>query len=450
MHLDPQGSIEGVFWRAHFSSRACVPYLNKLATSKFVSLPDLWDSTCRRKSPPHLTLMKHFTLFIALAVGVGALDSHAQIFNPTKRVMVEDHTTGGAWFGWWSPRGIVHLEHFMMETPATDYEVACIHGNNGADYEYGNFDAMFLASYSTPAANTDLMTGWPCFLLDRKTAGGYETSATLPVKHDSLSSDFGYANLTIEPLFESSLRNLSVTVDAHFAVAVENFRLAVVLTEDSVHRPGENGYSQTNAYNFINGDAADVPMASSSVDFNAHGPVVLSTFMTFRHVARAILPSYEGDPESLPASVEADGVYSYTFPTHFISEDFDETKMRAIALLIDASTGEIVNCLGARFNESQTSSVDAPVPTREVTAKLFPNPTAHTTTLQFEAKRTQQGILQIMDANGRIVRSEGVVANPGLNQVDIDVSRLNAGVYVVEINADGHSMVSERLLVEHP
>ena len=111
-------------------------------------------------------------------------------------------------------------------------------------------------------------------------------------------------------------------------------------------------------------------MASSSVDFNAHGPVVLSTFMTFRHVARAILPSYEGDPESLPASVEADGVYSYTFPTHFISEDFDETKMRAIALLIDASTGEIVNCLGARFNESQTSSVDAPVPTREVTATL--------------------------------------------------------------------------------
>ena len=71
--------------------------------------------------------------------------------------MVEDRTTGGAWFGWWSPRGIVHLEHFMMETPATDYEVACIHGNNGADYEYGNFDAMFLASYSNPAANTDLM-----------------------------------------------------------------------------------------------------------------------------------------------------------------------------------------------------------------------------------------------------------------------------------------------------
>ena len=172
--------------------------------------------------------------------------------------------------------------------------------------------------------------------------------------------------------------------------------------------------------------------------------------MHFRHVARAILPSYEGDPQSLPTSVEADGVYSYTFPTHFISEEYDETKMRAIALLIDASTGEIVNCLGARFNESETSSVDLPVPTREVTSTLYPNPTTKTTTLQFEAKETQQGVLQITDANGRIVRSESVVANPGLNQMGIDVSQLKAGVYVVEIKADGQSMVSERLLVEHP
>ena len=230
----------------------------------------------------------------------------------------------------------------------------------------------------------------------------------------------------------------------------ENFRLAVVLTEDSVHQPGVNGYSQTNAYNFYNGDASNVPMASSSVDFNAHGPVVPSTFMHFRHVARAILPSYEGDAESLPTSVEADGVYSYTFPTHFISEEFDETKMRAIALLINASTGEIVNCLGARFNESETSSVDAPVPSRNLESSLFPNPSSNTTILQFESKSTQPGVLQITDANGRLVRSETVVANPGLNQVTLDVSALKDGVYMVEVKADGQAVASERLLVQRP
>ena len=363
--------------------------------------------------------------------------------------MVEDHTTGGAWFGWWSPRGIVFLEQYMMETPANEYEVACIHGNNGAD-DYGNFDAMYLPAYSDPAASSDLMTGWPCFIADRKESSSYDAVTTLPTQHEAISDDFGYANLTVEPHFESSLRNLAVTVDAHFAVDAENFRLAVVLTEDSVHQPGVNGYSQTNAYNFYNGDASNVPMASSSVDFNAHGPVVPSTFMHFRHVARAILPSYEGDAESLPTSVEADGVYSYTFPTHFISEEFDETKMRAIALLINASTGEIVNCLGARFNESETSSVDAPVPSRNLESSLFPNPSSNTTTLQFESKSTQPGVLQITDANGRLVRSETVVANPGLNQVTLDVSALKDGVYMVEVKADGQAVASERLLVQRP
>ena len=289
-------------------------------------------------------------MFCAVSLGLAA-----QSFTPTKRVMIEDHTIGGAWFGWWSPRGIVFLEQFMMETPATEYEVACIHGNNGAD-DYGNFDAMHLPEYSDPAASSDLMTGWPCFLADRKESSSYEAETTLPTKHEAISDDFGYANLTIEPIFDSNSRSLSVVTNVHFAVYASNFRLALVLTEDSVHQPGVDGYTQTNAYNFYNGDAPDVPMASSSVDFNAQGPVVPSDLMTFRHVARSIIPSYEGDPSSLPMDVWADGQYSFTFPTQIIPEDYDETKMRAIVLLINGSNGEVVNCLGADFNETETSN----------------------------------------------------------------------------------------------
>ena len=97
-------------------------------------------------------------------------------------------------------------------------------------------------------------------------------------------------------------------------------------------------------------------MASSSVDFNAQGPVVPSDLMTFRHVARSIIPSYEGEPSSLPTEVWADGQYSFTFPTQVIPQDYDETKMRAIVLLINGSNGEVVNCLGADFNETETSN----------------------------------------------------------------------------------------------
>ena len=396
--------------------------------------------------------MKHFLpLSIALGAMLASTLSEAQTFTPVKRVMIEDHTIGQAWFGWWSPRGIVYLEDFMLDSENSGYEVACIHGNEGANqFGFDNFDAMYLPEYSDAALNTALVDGWPHFVLDRKDGASYETETILSSKFDLVSEDFGYADLTVETVFDPSSRNLSVAVGAHFAVDAENFRLAVVLTEDSVHQPGVNGYGQTNAYNWYNGDASDVPMASTSVVFNAHGPVVGSQFMHFRHVARAILPSYDGDPQSLPASVQADGEYEYVFPSHFISEDFDESKMRAIALLIDGESGEIVNCLGAGFNEVQTStSVGAPV-LATTSAKLFPNPTETSTTLQFDCSSTQLGELQVVDALGRVVESQSLTLLQGQNMVDVDASTLENGPYMVKILVDGSVLVTEKLLVRSP
>ena len=107
-------------------------------------------------------------LFAVMLCAV-SLGLTAQSFTPTKRVMIEDHTIGQAWFGWWSPRGIVYLEDFMLDSENTGYEVACIHGNAGANqFGFDNFDAMYLPEYSDAALNTDLVYGWPHFVLDRK------------------------------------------------------------------------------------------------------------------------------------------------------------------------------------------------------------------------------------------------------------------------------------------
>ena len=113
--------------------------------------------------------MKHVLFSLLALVMVFHADvCHAQSFTPTKRVMVEDHTIGQAWSGWWSPRGIVFLDQFMTETPAMGYEVACIHGNAGANmFGYNNFDAMYLAEYSDPRS-APVAGGWPSFILDRK------------------------------------------------------------------------------------------------------------------------------------------------------------------------------------------------------------------------------------------------------------------------------------------
>ena len=164
--------------------------------------------------------MKHFLILAAFGSAAFAPSlCEAQTFTPTKRVMIEDHTIGQAWFGWWSPRGIVYLEDFMLNPENSGYEVACIHGNEGANqFGFNNFDAMYLPEYSDAALNTPLVSGWPHFVLDRKDGASYETEEILPTKFDLVSEDFGYANLTIEPLFDPTLRNLTVSVSAHFAV----------------------------------------------------------------------------------------------------------------------------------------------------------------------------------------------------------------------------------------
>ena len=131
--------------------------------------------------------------------------------------------------------------------------------------------------------------------------------------------------------------------------------------------------------------------------------------MHFRHVARAIVLPTKAT-ESLPSSVEADGQYSYTFPTQTIPDDFDETKMRAIALLIDGATGEVVNCLGADFNEPQTSAVGS-LAFADVPAKLFPNPAAQTTVLEFNCHRAQLASLDILDALGKLVTQTTIALN---------------------------------------
>jgi hypothetical protein len=144
--------------------------------------------------------------------------------------------------------------------------------------------------------------------------------------------------------------------------------------------------------------------------------------------------------------VEADGEYSYTFPAEFISETFDETRMRAIVLLIDGSTGEVVNCLGAKFDESQTSSTHAPN-AGSTEAKLFPNPASQTTTLQFMSPSAQIASMNIIDALGRVADAKPLSLHQGTNRIPLDASQLDPGTYLVQLLVEGKIECSKRLLV---
>ena len=101
---------------------------------------------------------------------------------------------------------------------------------------------------------------------------------------------------------------------------------------------------------------------------------------------------------------------------------------------------------GEDFNEPQTSAV-GPLAFANVPAKLFPNPAAQTTVLEFNCHHAQLASLDILDALGKVVTQRTIALNPGTNKIDLDVSSLEQGTYMVQVQGDAELHISERLLV---
>ena len=64
--------------------------------------------------------------------------------------------------------------------------------------------------------------------------------------------------------------------------------------------------------------------------------------MHYNFVGRDILGGFDGQAGSLPATVTASTTYNYTF-NYVLPAGWDDTKMRAIGMLQDASTGHVLN-----------------------------------------------------------------------------------------------------------
>lgn len=64
---------------------------------------------------------------------------------------------------------------------------------------------------------------------------------------------------------------------------------------------------------------------------------------------------------------------------------------------------------------------------------VFPNPAAELITVSFYASQKEDFTLELIDATGRIVYSNSITAEKGINSTDLDLSRFNQGVYFVSL-----------------
>jgi hypothetical protein len=336
------------------------------------------------------------------------------LFVPTRKVLIEQGT--GTWCGW-CPRGHVNAE-YMHDTYPNSINVA-VH----------NSDPMANSTYDSGMGA--LIGGYPSGLVDRFfndiDPGDFEELFLQRIQMPTIAS------VGVETSFNSDNRMLSITVEGTFAVSTTgNFRLNAIVVEDNVTGTGSS-YNQSN---FYSGGAAG-PMGGYE---SLPNPVPASQ-MVYHMVGRRILGGWNGTVNSIPSSVEAGVVYTQDY-TFTVPSTYDENEIMVVGLVIDNSTGEIVNA-------ERSSGI---VSTRSIASSgfdfsIFPNPTDNFSNIVLSLEKQDLVRYDVFDMSGKRVLSEskGQLA-PGEYLHSIDVASLNSGLYFVTISV-GESQITKKLSV---
>ncbi|MGB0915785.1 MAG: Omp28-related outer membrane protein, partial [Crocinitomicaceae bacterium] len=287
-------------------------------------------------------------------------------------------------------------------------------------------DAVYDAGIGT------YISGYPSAIVDR---GG-------DIDPGSMTNDFLARLQTAPTAFISNVSNwdagtrvLEVTVTADFQMAADDsYRLACAITEDGVTGT-DAGYAQTNYYagggSGVMGGYEILPSPVPAAD------------MVYDHVARGIQPSFEGEANSFPATVNAGEQHSVTF-TFTLPADWNEDNIHVIGMLIDGA-GRIDNA--GKSTISSNSGINDLNANPTQSFNIFPNPATTSATVEIIVENESEVQLSIFDMSGKEVASRDYGTLNTTSTVNVNTSSFEAGVYIVELTVNNVKM-TKRLAIK--
>ena len=341
---------------------------------------------------------------------------------PGKVVLGEEAT--GTWCQW-CPRGAVYMDY--MEST---------YGNAWAGVAVHNNDPMTDATYDSGLGT--LIGGYPSAVVDRG----------VDIDPQAIESDFlqrvqiaPTALITNGATWNAATRQLEVSVTTNWQMtATGNWRLGVILTEDGLSGT-TSAWAQSNAY--AGGTAV---MGGYELLPNP----VPAAQMVYDHVARTIVPSFEG-ANSFPASITNGAIitecFSFTLPA-----GWDENNIHIISFLRDASGRvdnagkETITSAVANGYTTCTVGVTEVDLSGEDSFKLFPNPTNGVTYIDIINNDNSNVNVMILDMNGKVISQRDYDIN-GTMQLPIVASNLNKGIYIVKLTI-GDDIQQQKLIVQ--
>lgn len=326
-----------------------------------------------------------------------------------RKVIGEEAT--GTWCQW-CPRGAVMMDFMTAEYP----EFIGIAVHNGDPMVVGAYDAGMGA----------LIGGYPSGLLDR----------TYNDVDPTEFENYYIARMALEPkvsinqnvAWDETTR--TVTVSSYFKFLEEmngDFRVAVIFTEDDVTGTTST-YAQKNAYA---GGAAG-PMGG----YENLPATIPASQMVYDHVARALIGGFNGAAGTAPATNPAGTVFSNE-NTYVVPAAYDITQMHAITVLIDNTSGEVLN---AEQTDIPNLFVGTKNPDQLVSVKMFPNPVVDEATIKLNLKESSDVQMRVIDAMGRVVVERNYSSVSGEQQLPFRVGSLATGAYMLSVTAKGQTV----------
>jgi hypothetical protein len=341
-------------------------------------------------------------------------------FIPAKKVFAEEAT--GTWCGW-CVRGICFMD-YMAETYPNTWIGVAVH----------NGDPMVVTAYDAAMASIiPNFPGYPSGTIDRSGSDYYDPS---DFEAGYLSRINAISPATIDIVnfaWDTANRVVSFDLQSEFVVDVNNeLRYAVVISEDSLWGTGTT-WRQTNYY----AGGGNGPMCG----FESMPATIPAASMHYDHVARAIMGTPYGTAGSLPSGIVAGSVHSYHY-SYTIPASWKYDKLKFIGILIDMSTGEVLNA-----NNVISSYVDIKEKNPEQGISVYPNPFNNFTNIEFSLNKASVVKVEVSNFLGKTIYSENAREYPnGTSKIQINSSNMSSGVYLIKLTI-GNQTYSRKVSV---
>ena len=339
---------------------------------------------------------------------VGSTSATGVIPVSDRKVVIEEAT--GTWCGW-CPRGAVMLDYVTEQNPDHAIGIAVHNG-----------DPMVVTEYDDAIGS--VIGGYPSGLADR-----YYNNID-PFHFEKYFIERMATQVPVRVLqdvdFDAATRTATVTTHLQFKQAMNgDYRVSVVYVEDDVT-------GTTSAYNQVNyySGGGVGPMAGYE---NLPGTIPAAQ-MVYNHVARAIVGGFNGLIGSVPAANAQGDVVNY-ISEFVVPNNFDVDEMHAISLLIDGSTGEIINAESTPIPFASTGVKD--LSNGMITVKMIPNPVEDVARIKLSLKETSDIMVRVINGTGQVVVEQNYANVSGQQNIPFQAGSLPAGMYTLTVSAKG-------------